>query len=172
VKLGMVRVIFNHSASELDANEVFLTPVWLVLWLVVVTWLNREYVWDVGAVIPSCWPKHPHLVHEIAVLADQRRRASTSLTSDALEEWHRYALPAFIDRVRTRVKDHCEEGHQGWPARSRYARHISDQASRERRDVYGRDARTTIRHPAGASPGRPRLEVVNLETGEVTEGSS
>ena len=47
----------------------------------VVTWLNREYVWDVGAVIPGCWPQHPHLVHEIAVLADQRRRAGTALTS-------------------------------------------------------------------------------------------
>ena len=50
----------------------------------VVTWLNCEYVWDVGAVIPGCWPQHPHLVHEIAVLADQRRRAGTALTSDAL----------------------------------------------------------------------------------------
>jgi len=52
----------------------------------VVTWLNREYVWDVGAVIPGCWPQHPHLVHEIAVLADQRRRAGASLTSDTIEE--------------------------------------------------------------------------------------
>jgi type IV secretion system protein VirD4 len=25
--------------------------------------------------IPACWPKHPHLVHDLAVLADQRRRA-------------------------------------------------------------------------------------------------
>jgi hypothetical protein len=39
-----------------------------------VTWLNHEYVWDVANVIPPCWP-HPHLVHEIAVLADQRHRA-------------------------------------------------------------------------------------------------
>ena len=91
----------------------------------VVTWLNREYVWDVSAVIPGCWPQHPHLVHEIAVLADQRRRAGTALTSDMLEEWHRYALPGFIDRMRARIKDHCEEGHQRWPASSRYARHTS-----------------------------------------------
>lgn len=32
-------------------------------------------------------------VHEIAVLADQRRRAGYALTSDATERWHRYNLP-------------------------------------------------------------------------------
>jgi hypothetical protein len=77
----------------------------------VVTLLNHEYVWDVAGVIPGCWPQHPYLVHEIAVLADQRRRAGTARTSDVLEEWHRYPLPAFIDRMRTRNKDRCEEGH-------------------------------------------------------------
>jgi hypothetical protein len=44
---------------------------------------------DIRAVIPCCWPQHPHLVHEISVLADQRRRAGNALTSDALVEWHR-----------------------------------------------------------------------------------
>ena len=57
-------------------------------WLeAVVTWLNHEYVWDVSGIIPHCWPKHPHLVHEVAVLADLRRRAGQALSSDALEEW-------------------------------------------------------------------------------------
>jgi hypothetical protein len=50
-----------------------------------------------GMAIPACWPQHPHLVHEIVVLADQRRRAGHALTSDASKEWHRYSLPAFID---------------------------------------------------------------------------
>ena len=59
----------------------------------VVTWLNHEYVWDAAGVIPSCWPEHPHLVHDLAVLADQRRRAGLANTSDALEDWHRYACP-------------------------------------------------------------------------------
>ena len=36
-----------------------------------VVWFNREYVWDPNAgMIPSCWPHHPHLVHEIGVVAD------------------------------------------------------------------------------------------------------
>jgi hypothetical protein len=136
----------------------------------VVTWLNREYVWDVGAVIPGCWPQHPHLVHEIAVLADQRRRAGTALTSDSLEEWHRYVLPGFIDRMRARIKDHCEEGHQRWPASSRYARHTSDPTSRDRSNSYSRDVQSTIRRATNDPRARPRLGVVNLETGEITEG--
>ena len=89
----------------------------------VVTWLNHEYVWDVAAMIPACWPKHPHLVHEIAVLADLRRRAGHALTGDALEEWHRYALPAFTERMRQRMKAHCEDkDHQPWPAQGRCER--------------------------------------------------
>jgi hypothetical protein len=44
-------------------------------WLdAVVDWLITEYVWEATDTIPACWPQHPHLVHEIAVLADQRRR--------------------------------------------------------------------------------------------------
>ena len=48
----------------------------------VVTWLNHEYVWNVADVIPHYWPQHPHLVDEIAVLADQRHRAGQALTSE------------------------------------------------------------------------------------------
>jgi hypothetical protein len=70
-------------------------------WLeAVVDWLITEYVWEVADTIPGCWPQHPHLVHEIAVLADQRRRAGHAFTSDALEEWHRSSLPAFTERMK------------------------------------------------------------------------
>src|SRR4026207_1469966 len=70
-------------------------------WLeAVVTWLNPEYVWDAADVIPPCCPPHRPLVHEIAVLADQRRRAGLGLGSDALEEWHRYSLPSFTERMK------------------------------------------------------------------------
>lgn len=99
----------------------------------VVTWSNTEYVWDPTAGrIPPCWPQHPHLVHEIAVLADQRRRAGIDTSSNGLEEWHRYAVPAFLDRLRLRVKSHCDERHQSWPARTRFGRHIADPAVAER----------------------------------------
>jgi hypothetical protein len=79
----------------------------LWLWLdAVVDWLVTEYVWDATDTIPACWPQHPHLVHEIAVLADQRRRAGHAFTSDALEEWHRYSLPAFTARMKSRLRNH------------------------------------------------------------------
>ena len=64
----------------------------------VVVWINHEYGWRPEDLIPECWPQHPALVREIAVLADLRRRAGASATSDGMEEWHRYALPAFLDR--------------------------------------------------------------------------
>ena len=92
----------------------------------VVNWFNSEYVWDPTAgMIPPCWPQHPHLVHEIAVLADQRRRAGIDTSSNSLEEWHRYTVPAFLDRLRQRVRSHCDEHHQPWPARARHISHVS-----------------------------------------------
>ena len=94
----------------------------------VVRWFNHEYAWDTGQVIPDCWPEHPHLVHEIAVLADARRRAGSSPNSGALEEWHRVCVPWFLDRTQKSIKAHCEERHQAWPARARYARHVSHES--------------------------------------------
>ena len=116
----------------------------LWIWLDdVVTWINHEYVWDTAAYIPSCWPEHPHLVHDLAVLADQRRRAGRATTSDALEDWHRYALPAFLDRMNARLKTHCEDGHQTSPSTSRNARHTSDPHRRRRATSFDTDARRT-----------------------------
>ncbi|MCR6490883.1 hypothetical protein [Cellulomonas sp. P24] len=135
----------------------------------VVTWLNHEYVWDADAMIPSCWPSHPHLVHELAVLADLRRRAGLGLTADGLEEWHRYALPAFADRMRQRMSQHCQEaGHQAWPAKSRHARHTAEAAVQERAAVQHADL-GTLTAPAAMSPtpvwhGRstqPQLQIID-----------
>ncbi len=99
----------------------------LWMWLdEVVTGINHEYVWDTAAYIPSCWPEHPHLVHDIAVLADQRRRAGRAITSDALEDWHRHGLPTFLERLSKRLKTACDNGHQPPPSTSRHARYTSD----------------------------------------------
>jgi hypothetical protein len=112
-------------------------------WLdAVVTWLNHEYTWDVHGTVPSCWPRHPHLVHEVAVLADQRRAADGALTSEALEDWHRYSLPYFTERLLLRVKDHCEEGHQPSPSKGRHTRHLSEGSRRGRDDAYMEDLRS------------------------------
>lgn len=145
----------------------------------VVTWLNREYIWDPDAMIPSCWPRHPHLVHEVAVLADLRRRAGLALTADALEEWHRYALPAFADRMRQRLHQHCQDGgHQPWPAQGRHTRHQDEASRRDRAAAYGADAETLAEPPgmvdARPSAGSRRLNLqvidgmrVDVDSGEV-----
>jgi hypothetical protein len=135
-------------------------------WLeAVVTWLNHEHVWDVADVIPPCWPQHPHLVHELAVLADQRHRAGQALSSDPLEEWHRHSLPEFTERMRTRLRNHCQEDHQSWPAKGRYSRHVGEASRRKRMDAYAGDARAVkSTHDQDQSP---RLGLVDLETGEI-----
>lgn len=142
-------------------------------WLdAVVTWINHEYVFDPVDTIPSCWPQHPHLVNEIAVLADQRRRAGYAYTSDALEEWHRYNLPAFLERMRRRVADHCQDIHPPtWPAAGRFARHLSDIAAQTRWTAFHQDV-TALRDPdQTASPTQrsPRLTVVDTDTGEILD---
>ncbi|MGC3994745.1 MAG: hypothetical protein QM779_11635 [Propionicimonas sp.] len=89
-----------------------------------VAWFNHEYVWDPAAgMIPPCWRRHPHLIHEIGVLADQRRTIATATNSNSLEEWHRLIVPDFLQRMQDRIKQHCDDQHQLWPARARYARH-------------------------------------------------
>ena len=144
-----------------------------------VVWFNREYVWDPNAgMIPSCWPQHPHLVHEIAVLADQRRRAGIATTSDLLEDWHRYAVPAFIDRMKARLKNQCDDSHPSWPARGRHARLMNEFDTRLR--AYGSDVTTLTQqlaqhHRAAllAEPtARPNLRLVDgsqvdPDTGEI-----
>ena len=156
----------------------------------VVTWFNHELVWNLGAgYIPACWPRHSHLVHEIAVLADQRRQASTHLTSDKLEEWHRYTVPNFLERLRQRVHDACEPDHTDWPGRTKHHRHGSNAATR--RVAFLADCDHTDQHqpgdclvddpddpssepaatedPPSQSPAshRPRLHLVDPSTGEI-----
>ena len=141
----------------------------LWLWLdAVVAWLVTEYVWEATDTIPACWPQHPHLVHEIAVLADQRRRAGHAFTSDALEEWHRYSLPAFTERMKTRLRNHCEDGHQAWPAKGRHTRYTAETSRRTREDHYAADVAAVRPIEAKGRP-RPRLALVDLDTGEIND---
>lgn len=112
----------------------------------VVVWTNHEYGWRAEDLIPDCWPHHPPLVREIAVLADLRRRAGAAATSDSLEEWHRYALPAFLDRMGRRSStSNCVEKHQDWPARGRYTRHVSEDCRAARGAQFSTDVEEITR---------------------------
>jgi hypothetical protein len=121
--------------------------------------------------IPTCWPQHPHLVHEVAVLADQRRRGGIVLNSDALEEWHRYSAPGFNERLQTRLKAHCEQDEQDqqpWPARGRHARHTDQRATDEQRRLFEADI-ATLGPPQPAFPNRPRLALPNTQTDKIID---
>ncbi len=134
----------------------------------VVIWLNHDYTWDPDPLIPSCWPLHPHLVHEIAVLADQRRRAGLAKTSDALEEWHRYSLPAFSDRLHARLRSHCEAHHQPWPGRPRHLEHLDPDHAQARAAAFHADAALGARRSRQENRARrAQLGLVDLETGEI-----
>lgn len=175
--LGDSRLLARPWDPATCADPDLRAEVWA--WLEeVVCWLNHEYVWDAEAMIPPCWPRHPHLVHEIAVLADLRWRAGDALTGDVLEEWHRYALPAFTERVRQRIRQHCQDrGHQSWPAQGRHTRHLAAEAVQDRATVFRADIRTSTAPPGPPARGpstRPHLQVVDgmrvdVETGEIVD---
>ena len=137
--------------------------------------LNHDYSCDVAGLIPSCWPLHPHLVREVGVLSDQRRRASLAMTSDALKEWHRYCLPAFTDRMRNCLRAHCDDDHKGWPATSRHSEHIAETATERRENAFARDVdalparRRRAEDQSTRRAGPPRLGLVDLDTGEIQD---
>ena len=118
----------------------------------VAAWLNHTYAWQTTQAIPSCWPTHPHLVQELAVLACLRVTAAAALVPHGLEEWHRYALPTFHARMSERLSTGCPPGrHTDWPARSRAADYDSPKAAEARRALFARDLGLTP--PAGNEPG-------------------
>ena len=139
-------------------------------WLdAVVVWINHELVFDPIDVIPPCWPQHAHLVHELAVLADLRRRADLATTSDALEEWHRYALPAFLERMRHRTSEHCTDGHPpAWPSAGRFNRHLDDDHTASRQSAFACDINNT-RDLNSPSADGPHLRIVDDRTGEIVD---
>ncbi len=109
-------------------------------WLDEVTaWINEEHTWRVDRVIPSCWVDHPHIVHELTTVACLRWEAEYAVSAAVLEEWHRYKLPMFLERIQQRIgSTSCPLGrHQPNPGDSRNGlyRGQSQSAGRRRRRV-------------------------------------
>ena len=129
----------------------------------VVTWLNTDYTWDTGDLIPPCWGEHPHLIHELATVADYRWAAGNASTGTALEDWHRYVLPAFTARMRERLRTHCDQGHRDWPGLARAHRDIEHHASRRRRI----DIDLAAVEDLHGSSGDADLAYIDLRTGAI-----
>ena len=71
------------------------------------------------AAVPAS-PRRLGFVNELAVLADRRRAADREPNSDALEAWHRTCLTGFIQRMRDRLEEQCNDGHhKDWPGKPR-----------------------------------------------------
>jgi hypothetical protein len=95
----------------------------------VATWINEQHLWNLGRPgIPPCWPAHPHVVHDLAVVACARLFALYGTTPTAMVEWQQYTLPAMLDRLADRLGDACAPGrHEESPRASR------DRLHRDRR---------------------------------------
>jgi len=155
------------------------TQIWA--WLdQVADWINHEYVWQPDRFIPSCWPAHPHIAHELALIADLRRTAGYAFTADALEDWHRFTLPLFLDRVASRMGTCCGPAkHDEWPAAGRYREFRSQRAIKNRTQHFTQDSAQTP-EPDGPTPpdlsSNPFVVIngrhVNTVTGEVHESES
>ncbi len=98
----------------------------------VAAWVNHEFGWRTDKFIPACWPHHPHIVAELPVLACLRWNAEQSNGPDLLEDWHRYALPMFADRMVARLgESSCRTGrHVDWPAAGRHQAFLDSAAGR------------------------------------------
>ncbi|WP_245916750.1 hypothetical protein [Nocardioides gansuensis] len=111
-------------------------------WLdLVAMWVNEQHLWNLARPgIPECWPAHPHLVHDLAVLACGRHYTRFALTPAALEDWHRYALPGFLERLHDRLGDGCQPGkHQPRPRHDRDETHAATPQRQGRRQRYTDD---------------------------------
>lgn len=135
---------------------------WIYVWLAdVVAWINEDHTWRTDAVIPLCWDLHAHIIHELAVLACARWEASFARTPAALDEWHRYALPPFLNRIVDRIGETgCPPGrHQQSPGAARNAmyRDIDESARRRRRRSHDGDATSSgSSEIEGGRPGSSR----------------
>lgn len=104
-------------------------------------WINNQHLWNLQRPgIPSCWPAHPNLVHDLAVLTCTRYIAGSTLTPDALAEWHGATLPGFLYRLNERLGDTCQPGrHEPSPRHERDQKHIEEQQRQCRRQRYADD---------------------------------
>ena len=108
----------------------------------VAAWINEEHTWRVERVIPICWVDHPHIVHEIATVACLRWETEHAASAAVLEDWHRYTLPMFLERVAQRLgPTGCPPGrHQPHPGDARNGLYCGEPEATQRRQRWASEA--------------------------------
>ena len=118
----------------------------------VVTWINREYAWRGVTSVPPCWPRHPYLAHEIALLACLRYAAGQADAPQLLEDWTRVIFPAFIDRMLARTGEGCHTEHTDWPGAAAFHRHVESAVAKARLDLFRADTNQPVPTDEWRSP--------------------
>ena len=119
----------------------------IYVWLdQVVAWINEEHTWRTDKVVPTCWDLHPHIVHELATVACLRWETTYARTPAAVEEWHRFTLPAFLTRIVDRIgTTGCPPGrHQPSPGMGRNAIYGDQVEAARRRSRRSVDAESVL----------------------------
>jgi hypothetical protein len=70
--------------------------------------------------------------------------------------------------MKTGPKNHCEDGHQVWPAKGHHTRHTAEINRRTRDEHYARDV-GSMRTTEAKGRRRPRLGLADLDTGEIND---
>ena len=70
--------------------------------------------------------------------------------------------------MKSRLRNHCEDGHQAWPAKGRHTRYTAENNRRTREHHYAADI-AALRPTEAEGRRRPRLGLVDLDTGEIND---
>lgn len=104
-------------------------------------WLNEQYVWLPDQYVPACWPLHPHIAHELPVLAFTLWAAQHADTIEPLTTWQEQTFPRFCERMTARLgAGHCRDGrHDTCPGKPRQAAYYDRDAVTRRHAVIDAD---------------------------------
>jgi hypothetical protein len=113
---------------------------------------------------------HPRMLAPAALSGPRDRRPCrsppprrTPLTVTCFHEWH-HSLPAIIDPMRARIKNHARKDHQPWPARRRHARLLTRQCCYPSRCIAD-----DVRPPTLNPPCNLTSLSSNLDSGDIIE---
>jgi hypothetical protein len=108
----------------------------IYVWLdAVAGWINEDLTWRDRPRASDLLARPPHIIHELAIVACLRWEADHAITAAVLEDWHRFSLPMFLDRLALRI------GPTGCPQ-------VSINHTRDRRETISTAATRMFRRAA------------------------